>query len=76
VTALARTAVNSDTIAVAYFASSSTNFQQFTASEVHSGFTAFGTLRSTNVYPTDDHLDSAAWVGADSAMPTMSDTTR
>lgn len=76
VTALARTAVNSDTIAVAYFASGSMNFQQLTETDVRAGFTSFGQLRTTSVYAREDAMDSAAWSGSDSAMPTIMDTTR
>lgn len=72
VAGLARTAVNSDTLAVAYFEAGATTFQRMGPGEVRSGFAAFGSLRYNSYYASDLPMDDAtpatdtAWVMPDS----------
>ncbi|MBL7981170.1 MAG: hypothetical protein JNL52_05105 [Flavobacteriales bacterium] len=73
---LARTAVNSDTLAVAYFELGTGTFQKMTKAEVNAGFQLFGPLRKGS-YSFDDEgdgiahpvrTDTAAAVPANSAL--------
>lgn len=70
---LARTAVNSDTLAVVYFETGASTFQRLGPGEVRAGFTAFGPLRpsaysdeDTGV-PEDEAAVDTVWIMPDSA---------
>jgi hypothetical protein len=76
---LARTAVNSDTLAVAYFELGTGTFQRMSKAEVKSGFDRFGPSR-TAAFPFEEDMaepamDSAAAVTADTALWVPVDTT-
>lgn len=71
VTALARRAVNSDTLAVVYFESGAGTFQRMGPGEVKAGFEAFGTVRpgpprDPDVWYEEAAVDTA-WLEVDSA---------
>lgn len=76
---LARTAVNSDTLAVAYFELGTGTFQRMSKEQVKSGFDRFGPSRAMTLPIAEDMaepvLDSAAAVTADSALWVPMDTT-
>jgi hypothetical protein len=76
---LARTAVNSDTMAVAYFEVGTGTFQRMDRTQVKAGFDRFGPSR-TAAFPfeedmADPMMDSAAAVVADTALWVPVDTT-
>lgn len=76
---LARTAVNSDTLAVAYFELGTGTFQRMSNEQVKSGFDRFGPSRPA-AFPFEEDmaepvLDSAAAVAVDTAMWVPVDTT-
>jgi hypothetical protein len=76
---LARTAVNSDTLAVAYFELGTGTFQRMSKEQVKSGFDRFGPSRPA-AFPFEEDmaepvLDSAAAVAVDTAMWVPVDTT-
>lgn len=66
VTELSRTAVNSDTMAVAYFEASASTFHRMGPGEVNAGFTAFGTLRPDR-HPDEDRDMPAGDAAVDTA---------
>ncbi|MBL7952416.1 MAG: hypothetical protein JNM62_11935 [Flavobacteriales bacterium] len=74
VTELARTAVNSDTLAVAYFEAGASTFQRLAPGDVKTGFTMFGTLRYSGYYTNDTPMDDSApvtdtaWIAPDTAV--------
>jgi len=76
---LARTAANSDTLAVAYFEVGTGTFQRMSREQVKAGFDRFGPSRTAAIPFEDDMaepvLDSAAAVTADSALWVPMDTT-
>lgn len=79
---LARSAVNSDTLAVVYFESGAANFQGMTTQEVRSGFERFGTIRADGFFDEERRraaeayvLDSINWSQADTAAVAPPDTT-
>lgn len=69
---LARTAANSDTLAVAYFEVGTGTFQRMSREQVKAGFDRFGPSRTAAIPFEDDMaepvLDSAAAVVADTAL--------
>lgn len=80
---LARSAVNSDTVAVVYFEMGAASFQRMTTDEVRSGFARFGAIRaggyfdeerrrvSVEMAPTTidaSHVDTAASAPPDTTM--------
>lgn len=75
VIALARTAVNSDTLSIVYFEAGANTFQRMTVDEVRNGWTAFGSIRSGGYFDAERaaaleayQADSAAqeiWMAAD-----------
>jgi hypothetical protein len=76
---LARTAVNSDTLAVAYFELGTGTFQRMSKEQVMSGFERFGPSRPA-AFPFEEDmaepvLDSATAVAVDTAMWVPVDTT-
>ncbi|HRP00911.1 MAG TPA: hypothetical protein PLN54_15890, partial [Flavobacteriales bacterium] len=76
---LARTAVNSDTLAVAYFELGTGTFQRMSNEQVKSGFDRFGPSRPA-AFPFEEDmaepvLDSAAAVAVDTATPVPVDPT-
>jgi len=76
---LARTAVNSDTLAVAYFEVGTGTFQRMDRTQVKAGFDRFGPSRAA-AFPfeedmADPMMDSAAAVVADTALWVPVDTT-
>ncbi|HRH69174.1 MAG TPA: hypothetical protein PLB89_06695 [Flavobacteriales bacterium] len=86
VIALARTAVNCDTLSVVYFEAGASTFQRMTVDEVRNGWKGFGSLRTGGYFDAQraaaleahraDSAAKAAWVNADTtatAVPT--DTT-
>jgi hypothetical protein len=76
---LARTAVNSDTLTVAYFEVGTGTFQRMSKAEVKAGFDRFGPSRAMTQPFADDMaepvIDSAAAVVADTALWVPEDTT-
>jgi hypothetical protein len=76
---LARTAVNSDTLAVAYFELGTGTFQRMSREQVEAGFDCFGPRRQ-GAFPfehdmTEPFLDSAAAIAVDTALWVPVDTT-
>ncbi len=79
VTELARKAVNSDTLAVAYFELGTGTFQRMSKAEVKAGFDRFGPSR-TAAFPVEGDMaepmmDNAAAVAVDTAQWVPVDTT-
>lgn len=70
---LARTAVNSDTVAVAYFEAGASTFQRMGPGEVKAGFTAFGKVRPDH-YPVEDQAVSIEDAAVDTVW-SLPDTT-
>ncbi len=79
---LARTAVNSDTVAVAYFELGTGTFQRMSKAEVKAGFERFGPLRTGDPFGEDPGgiatpviedlpADSAPWVPVDTTVPVI-----
>lgn len=78
VIAMARTAVNSDTLSVVYFEAGASTFQRMTADEVRRGWEGFGTIRNGGYFDgeraagvEDVLVDSAAqetWMAADTTV--------
>jgi len=80
VTELARTAVNSDTLAVVYFEASAATFQRMQPEEVRAGFARFGPLRTGDYFIPINRIaevaiDTAAWMAVDTAAWSAPDTT-
>ena len=76
---LASTAVNSDTLAVAYFELGTGTFQRMSKEQVKAGFDRFGPSRTT-AFPFEDNMaepvmDSAAAYAVDTALWVPVDTT-
>lgn len=80
---LARSAGNSDTVAVAYFESGAGTFQRMSVDEVRAGFQRFGTIRPGGYFDQERQLlleqaatDTAAWWEADSTALPVDSTDR
>jgi len=76
---LARTAVNSDTLAVAYFELGTGTFQKMTKAQVKAGFDRFGPSQAA-AFPFEEHMaepimDSTASVDVDTTVLEPVDTT-
>lgn len=79
---LARSAVNSDTLAVVYFESGAASFQRMTTDEVRNGFARFGTIRAGGFFDDERRraaeeyaADSIDWSQVDTAAVAPPDTT-
>ncbi|MGV3638589.1 MAG: hypothetical protein ACO1NQ_13195 [Flavobacteriales bacterium] len=79
---LARTAVNSDTLAVVYFEAGAGTFQRMTVEEVRTGWMGFGTIRSGGYFDRERQarqeqaaMDSARWSAADTTAVSPVDST-
>jgi len=77
---LARKAVNSDTMSVAYFEVGTGTFQRMDQAQVKAGYTAFGTVR-VPPFPLESEgvewqapSDATIWIEVDSAASTLQDT--
>lgn len=81
---MARTAVNSDTLAVVFFELGTATFQQLERADVRAGFAGFGRIRGSQSEVEEEILvefeveeayeevvDSALWVPVDSAVPVI-----
>jgi hypothetical protein len=76
---LARTAVNSDTVAVAYFEVGTGTFQRMDRAQVKAGYEVFGLVRTAaypfQEYPVEPVVDEAVWVGVDTTVLEPVDST-
>lgn len=80
---LARGAVNSDTLAVAYFETGAASFLRMTTDEVRSGFGRFGNIRTGGYFDeerrraaAENAEDTIQWSNADTTAVAAPDTTK